>query len=185
MEILEIFQQIRTPMTILHVLVVVVGMGAALMSDLLFSFFSKDKKLNSTEISTLEILAKIVFYSLIFISLSGIGIFLSDIDKYTHSAKFLSKMSILAILLINGYVLNKYIWPHLLNRNFFTLKKERNIRRLAFVCGSISVISWLAVLGLGVLDTLAINYTTTILAYLFAISVGSLIALVVERVELN
>lgn len=185
MEILEFFQTIKVPATVAHVIGVVFGMGGALVSDILFSFFSKDKKLNKTELATLSILSKTVLYSLIFIALSGLALFLGDIEKYLSSAKFLAKMSILLALLINGFVLNKYIWPHLLNRNFFTLKKERNIRRLAFVCGAISVVSWLSVCGLGILETLDMSYGLIISVYLAIILFSAIVALAVERKEFN
>ncbi len=185
MDLIEFSQDIRIPTTIVHVISVVMGMGSALASDVLFSFFSKDKKLNTTEINTLSILSKIVSYSLILIILSGIMIFFSDIVKYTNSAKFMAKMSILFVLLINGYVLNKYIWPHLLNKNFFTLKKERDIRQIAFVCGAISVISWLSVCALGVLDNLNMSYASIISIYVFIIISGIIVSLIVEKRELN
>ena|SRR3989344_514359 len=185
MEITEFFQDLKTPATVLHVISVITGMGAALMSDLLFSFFSKDKKLSRGEIATLSVLARVVLYSLVCIVLSGIFIFLTDVDKYIHSAKFLAKMSILAILLANGYFLNKYIWPHLLNKNFFTFKKERGIRRLAFMCGAISVISWLSVCTLGILDDLNMRYISIISVYALVTVCGVAISFLVEKKELN
>ncbi len=185
MEILDIFQIIKVPMTVAHVLSVVLGMGAALVSDALFSFYAKDKKLNETEIYTLSILSKIVFYGLILITITGAFIFLSDVEKYTHSTKFLVKMSILFVLLINGYFLNKIIWPHLSDDNFFIVDDKRNIRRLAFACGAISVISWLAVCSLGVIDSIKYNYPTIMFSYLILTIFGILFALVVERLELN
>jgi hypothetical protein len=185
MEIIEFIQYIRMPATVVHVVAVVFGMGGALMSDVLFTFFSKDKKLNTTEISTLSILKDVVFYSLIIITLSGLVIFLSDIHKYANSAKFLAKMSILFVLIINGYVLDKYIWPHLLNKNFFTLKSERNIRRLAFVCGAVSVISWLSVCTIGVIDSLRMSYGLIIFLYMCVIIFGTIVSLMVEKKEFN
>src|SRR3989338_4399486 len=143
MEFTEFFQSIKTPATIAHIIAVIVGMGSALVSDGLFSFFARDKKLSAKEIKILEVLRALVLYGLVAIALSGIAIFLSDPDKYIHSEKFLAKMSILAVLLLNGYALNKYIWPHLLKKKFFTAKSERNVRRIAFACGSVSAISWL------------------------------------------
>jgi len=184
-EITELLQEIKAPTTIVHVVAVIFGMGSALVSDVLFSFFSKDKKLNKTEIYTLTILRNIISYSLVFIIFSGIIIFLSDIAKYTNSAKFLAKMSIMVVLLLNGHVLNKYIWPHLLNKNFFTLKKERNIRRLAFACGAVSVISWLLVCTLGILDSLDMSYSLIILNYILILTAGIIISLIVERKEFN
>lgn len=185
MEIVEFFQYIKIPVTVIHVIAVVFGMGGALMSDILFSFFSRDKKLNPTEISTLSILKKVVLYALIIIILSGVVIFLSDVSKYINSVKFLAKMSILLVLVINGYFLNKYIWPYLLNKNFFILKRERNIRRLAFACGAISIISWLSVCALGVLDSLNFSYSFVILTYVCITSFAVTVSLIVEKRELN
>ena len=185
MEFSEFFQNIKIPITILHILSVVLGMGSALVSDLLFSFFSKDKKLNKTELATLSILSKVVFYSLFVIVGSGLALFLANIERYLYSPKFLAKMSVLAILLINGYLLNKYVWPHLLNKNFFTLKKEHNIRRLAFACGAVSVISWISVLTLGVLNSLPMSYLAIMSAYLLIILFGVTVSLWVEKRELD
>jgi hypothetical protein len=182
---MEILTDFKIPITVLHVISVVFGMGGALMSDILFSFFSKDKKLNPTEISTLSILANVVFYSLFLIVLSGLMLFFTNPDKYMDSTKFLAKMSILGILLINGYVLNKYIWSHLIKKGFFVLKEEKNMRRVAFVCGAISVISWLSVCALGVLDSLNMAYTTIVSIYIVIIIFGTLVALLVEKRELN
>jgi hypothetical protein len=182
---MEIFQDIKIPATIVHVLSVVLGMGGALVSDFLFSFFSKDKSLNKTEIATLSVLSTVVLYGLGLIILSGITIFLSDVTRYMNSDKFLAKMTILLILCINGYLLNKYVWPHLLNKKFFVARSERNIRRIAFVCGAVSVISWLSVCALGVVDSLPIPYIYIMGIYLGIIFFGSMVALLVERKEFN
>lgn len=185
MEIIEFFQYIKIPVTVVHVIAVVFAMGSALVSDLLFSVFSKDKKLNATQISTLTILRSIVFYGLILVVLSGAALFLSSVEEYMHSAKFLAKMSILSVLLINGYVLNKYIWPHVLREEFFTSEGERNVRRVAFACGAISVISWLSVCTLGVLDGLRMSYGTIISIYLLVILFGATVSLLMEKREFN
>jgi len=185
METIEFFQYIKTPTTVIHVVSVVVGMGAALVSDVFFSFFSSDKKLNKTEINVLSILAKIVFYSLIVIVVSGICIFFSDIEKYTYSAKFISKMTILGVLLLNGYILNNYVWPHLLQKNFFTAKKQISVRRVAFVCGAVSLVSWLSVCTLGVLDKVPYTYEFIMVLFTCILLFGMSTALVVEKKTLE
>ena len=185
MEIEAFFQTIKIPATVIHVISVVFGMGSALTADALFSFFSKDKKLNATEIKTLSILAKIVFYSLWIIVLSGIALFLSDVPRYSHSVKFLGKMSILLILVINGYALNKYVWPHLLNKKFFIETKERAVRKLAFVSGAVSVVSWLSVCILGVLDSVSISYEVLMGTYGIVIGSSIFVALAIEKKEFN
>lgn len=185
MDIIGVAQYLNTPATVVHVLAVVFGMGGALVSDILFSFFSKDKNLNETEIYTLSILKTIVFYALLVIAFSGFILFLSDIERYMSSAKFLSKMSILAVLIINGYILNKVAWPRVIREGFFTNVEDRNMRRLAFACGAVSVISWLSVLTLGVLNRLAMSYGLIMSLYLGIIIFGIIVALFVEKKELN
>ena len=182
---IEFFESVRVPATVAHVLAVVFGMGGALMCDLLFTFFSRDKKLDKTEINTLTILRSVVAYGLLTIIISGAFVFLSDTEKYMASAKFLAKMSILAVLILNGYLLNKYIWPHILDRAFFTLKKERNIRRLAFASGAVSVTSWLAVCALGTLKKVTMPYSEIMLIYLGVVTIALLCALYLERRELE
>ena len=185
MEVIEFFEYIKTPTTVVHVVGVIIGMGSALVSDILFSFFSKDKNLNTTEMRTLLILKDIVFYNLILIVFSGSIIFFTNIEGYLGSVKFMAKMSILLVLLINGYVLNKYILPHLLNKNFFKSKKEKTIRKLAFVCGAVSVISWLFVATLGVLDNINMSYSLIISGYLFVVFLGTSVSLMIEKKEFN
>ena len=183
METLELFSIIKTPATILHVISVVIGMGSALISDILFNFYSKDKHLNKTEQKTLDILSKVVWKSLFVISLSGVVIFLSDTVKYFASDKFLAKMTILIALLVNGYILNTYAWKHLLRPGFFTAKRESLARKISFAGGAISVISWLAVCALGVMDSLPFSYTHIIGLYGLIILVGIFGALLLENRE--
>ena len=185
METIEFFQYIKTPATVVHVVSVVVGMGAALVSDVFFSFFSADKKLNKTEINVLSLLSKIVSYALVVIVISGVAIFFSDLEKYMHSAKFMAKMTILLILVLNGFVLNNYVWPHLLQKNFFTVKKQLPVRRVAFAAGAVSVVSWLSVCALGVLDTLVFSYVYIVSVYAIVVLIGIIVALFVEKTEFN
>jgi hypothetical protein len=181
MELIEIFENIKLPATITHVISVIFGMGSALISDILFTFYSKDKKLNETEINTLSILSKVVQFSLIFIFLSGAILFLSDINKYLESSKFLSKMTILAVLLINGYFLNNYIWRNLLKKDFFISNKNRTVRRFAFVAGAISVVSWLSVCVLGILNSIELKYIEIMIVYIIIVAIGSIVSIIVEN----
>lgn len=183
METIELFSQIKIPATVIHVIAVVVGMGGALLSDILFSFYAKDKTINKTERTTLEILSKIVWISLVVVILSGACIFLSDTAKYLTSDKFLAKMTILAVLLANGYILNSYAWKHLLRPGFFTKKRESTARKISFIGGAVSVISWLSVCLLGVLDSSPIGYSSILVTYGVLILIGIFTALFVEKKE--
>lgn len=168
-------------LTIIHILGVVVGMGTALVSDFLFSFYSHNKKLSHSETYTLKILSTIVWFGLIIITVSGVGLFLSDIETYIVSTKFLAKMSILAILVLNGFILNRYISKVMMKRGFLSYHKYTGLRKLAFACGSISIISWLSVLSLGVTSKIHLSYPALIELYGVVVVGGIIIALIVEK----
>ncbi len=180
MEIISFLNYIKMPLTVVHVITVVVGMGSALVSDILFNFYAKDKKLDNTEKKTLEILSKVVWWSLLLIIISGIIIFFTNTGKYMGSDKFLAKMTILAVLLLNGTMLNFRVWPHVLGKGFFTSKKEITTRRLAFFGGAVSVVSWISVCALGVFDTSPTSYGNLMALYILIVSIAGFIALFME-----
>lgn len=178
-----LFIDIKTPLVVIHVLSVVLGMGSALASDILFNFYSKDKKFNTTELGTMQLLSTVVWYALLGIVLSGIGIVLSDPVGYMYAVKFQTKMVIMGILLVNGFVLNYHIWPHVIRPHFLTAPQETTMRQKAFACGAISLVSWLAVCVLGILDTVPFSFGVLFGAYVFCLC-GSIIgALVVEKMS--
>lgn len=181
MEAIEFFVENKTYFTIVHVLSVVVGMGSAIISDILFNFYSKDKKLDTTEKRSLELLSNTVWISLIGIILSGIAIFLSNPDGYLASAKFLTKMSIMGVLLINGLFLSFVISPHFNDKGLLKFKNKRCIRQLAFVGGAISISSWFIICILGVLKNIQLSVPRAMLLYSCFIVVAIGIALFVEK----
>lgn len=182
METIQLAVDLKPLITVAHVISVVAGMGAALMSDILFTFYGKDKKLTVTEVRTLGILSNTVWISLVFIILSGAGLFFSDVPRYLASTKFLSKMSIVIILLVNGTVLHRYVSKAMVQPHFLSDKRFGGTRRLAFACGAISVISWLVICTLGVLDSVPYAYGMIMAAYAAVIAVGITVALAVEQV---
>ncbi len=168
--------------TIVHVLGVVIGMGAALISDFLFSFYAHNKKLSHFETRTLRVLSNTVIFGLCIIIVSGVGIFLLDIDKYMNSTKFLAKMTILLVLIINGFILHSYISKSMIKKGFLSLHKYTNIRKLAFACGATSIVSWCSLMSLGVIDSITFSYTTLITIYISILVFSILISLIVESI---
>ncbi len=180
---IEFFNYIKVPVTVLHVIAVVCAMGAAFAADILFNFYRADKKLSRMEMSTLAILSRIVWYGLFIIVISGFVIFLSDVARYLASAKFLAKMTIVGILIVNGIVLDRYVWRHMLHGGFFTARREARARTVAFICGAISIISWISALTLGMLHELSSSYNTIMIVYGIIVTIGIIISFLVERFE--
>ncbi len=181
MESVEFLVNAKPLITVVHVISVVFGMGAALMSDILFTFYGKDRKLSVTEVSTLRILSNVVWISLVVITLSGAGLFFSNVPKYLASVKFLVKMSIMIVLLLNGFVLHRHVSEQMALPHFLTSPHFAATRRLAFACGAISVISWIALCTLGVLDSVSVSYGVLMASYGAVILCGISVALLVER----
>jgi len=158
--------------TIFHVFTVVVGMGGAIVTDFLFVYFAYNKKISKQENKIIYLLAKLVSFTLILVIITGALIFLGDITKYLNSAKFLTKMSVVLILTINGFLLHKIVFSKLKEKNFLSNKGFEIKRRLAFAMGSISFISWATALSLGVLDRVHTTYTYAISIYFGLIVIG-------------
>ncbi len=182
MDTINFFVENKTIFIVLHILSVVIGMGSALISDFFFNFYSRDKNLSKEEIGSLELLSKIVWVSLVFIILSGVALFFSDPQKYMDSNKFISKMFIMVVLLVNGLFLSKFIAPHFTDKGLLKFKNKRSIRQVAFICGSISLISWIVVCVLGVLKSISLHFSQFILYYIFTIIFSGIIALVLEKI---
>ncbi len=185
MEAIDFFVENKALFLVFHVLSVVMGMGSALTSDLLFNFYSHNKTLNETERKTLRFLSTAVWVSLIVIILSGFAIFFSDPYKYEHSQKFISKMIIMVVLLVNGLFLHKVVSPHFDDRGLLKFKSKRPIRRIAFACGAVSLISWTTVCVLGTLKSIPYTFVQFIIGYLIFTICGMVAAVLIEKRTFN
>jgi len=185
MEPIEFFSEYRNHLIILHIVAVVFGMGAALISDVLFNFYGHDKILSDSELRKLTKLSRIVWAALWVIVLSGIGIFFSNPAFYIASAKFLSKMTIVLVIVVNGYLLARIVQPHLFNPGFLTDEKERKTRRAAFSFGAISLVSWISAFSLAIPDSLPYSYVEIMSVYAILLVVGVASALQIEKVSMR
>jgi hypothetical protein len=174
-DIISFFEQYKTVSIILHVLSVVLGMGAALVSDILFSSYIVDKKINPTENRTLSLLSRVIWISLSLIVLTGIAIFFSNPDKYLHSAKFITKMSIVGVLIINGILFMKVTHQGLKKLNFTDTNinhKLVRVRKLSFAFGAVSMTSWLSAFVLGSLSVVPLSLPVLLGAYVAVLIVA-------------
>lgn len=140
-----------------HLIGLLLGFGGAIISDVFFMKFLKDLKISKNESETLKTLSQIVWFGLGIIVISGILLFLSDAERLSGSAKFLAKMIVVSVLIINGFLLNIIVAPKLTSMFFGKLtdkeKGVRNLRRLAFALGAVSMTSWSSAFILGIMRT--------------------------------
>jgi hypothetical protein len=158
-------------------------MGAALISDILFNIYIKDKKIQPNENRTLGTLSSIIWVSLFFILMSGIALFLSDPMKYSYSVKFLVKMTIVGVIILNGYVFWRTIHPALSKINFNDNNlhhKYVKLRKASFAMGAISLVSWLSAFVLGMLGHIPLSYLEVIVGYIAICFGGILVSQIME-----
>lgn len=181
MQEIEFFTQNKNILIIIHAMSVVVGMGSAIISDILFTFYSQDKVLNPQERKTLDILSMTIWASLFAIVLSGIAIFFTNPNEYLVSQKFMTKIFIVLVIILNGLFLSKFMSPHFKDRGLLTNKSKKSLRQLAFAGGAVSLASWVIVFILGSIRSIPYTFGQAIAYYFAILLIGIIFSLLVEN----
>ncbi len=166
-----------------HILGAFIGAGAAYTSDITFMRSIRDGVIDQTEFRRLIRLSRFVWVGLALLIFSGVGLFLAKPDFYLHSVKFMSKMSIVLLLTINGIIFHVYHLPFIKRRIGATLFIGVQGKQGSWIIlsGVLSVVSWTAALVLGTLDSVPFSYPTMIAFYSGVLGIGALFATVTIR----
>lgn len=176
-QIISFLQAIRPVLIGFHLLGLSLGLGAATMGDIFFFKFLKDLRISEREADTLRSVSQVVWFGLALLVISGVGIVLTDAELYLASAKFLTKMFVILVIILNGAFLNLYITPKLVHISFGDDHEHfsgelRHERGLAFASGAISVVSWYSAFVLGMLDRAPLPWWPMMVIY-FVLLVGA------------
>ena len=161
-----------------------IGLGAATVTDVLFFKFLKTYKVSTQAAEIMHTLSRVIWVALLIIIISGVCLYLPYTERYNETAKFLVKMIVVAVILINGLVLNVVVSPRL--PEIFpgtpapTTQLSR-LRKLAFALGSISVTSWYSALVLGALRKVPFSFSAIILTYVCLLIVAICCSQITER----
>ncbi len=180
-EALNFFTEWRNIIVMIHLLSAAVGVGAATVTDVLFFRFLKDYKISEEEADIARSLSRVIWIVLGVLIITGIMLYLPSIGRLNDSAKFMTKMIGLIVLILNGILLNAYISPRLSKISFNLPHVHRKgelhaIHRIAFASGAVSIVSWYFIFILGALRKFSLNLTEFILIYaalLFLAILGS------------
>lgn len=131
----------------LHLLGFAIGVGGATVTDVFFLKFLKDFRISRTEADFMRTLSRILWLGVVILAITGLGLFLLDPARLLASAKFISKMAVVTILLLNGWFLHFAVTPSLRRIAFHEdphphAKQFQQIRQRAFISGGISIVSW-------------------------------------------
>ncbi|MFA7193625.1 MAG: vitamin K epoxide reductase family protein [Candidatus Paceibacterota bacterium] len=171
-----ILTEYKSYVTLLHLFGFALGVGGATISDVLFMRFLKDFKITVEEKSILQLMSQIVWIGLLIIVVSGIGLFLPESERLLDSAKFLTKMVVIAVVILNGAVLNLLITPKLLTiawkENGIDVKHTSRMSNIAFASGAVSFISWYTAFFLGFANNVPYSFVQLISVYVGALLIG-------------
>jgi hypothetical protein len=184
--ITEIFRAYKEFIIGLHLLASAIGLGSVTVTDVLFNKFLRDLRISEKESDVLKTISEVIWVALALIVLSGLGLFLSNPDYYLTSDKFMVKMIVILVLIINGALLNLIIEPKLLLIPFGGTHHHEageliRLRKLAFALGAISIISWYSAFILGLFRTAPISFWGLLSVYVFLLVLAVIISQFVER----
>ncbi len=180
-----LLREYRQPIVIFHAIGAALGLGGATVADILFFKFLKDFRIAEWEADVLKKLSQIIWFALAVLVITGIGLYLPNADILNQTPKFLVKVIIVGIIILNGAFLNLYISPRLVKISFGEkhphekgeLKKER---QLAFAMGAISIVSWYSAFILGMYDP-NIGFQLLLGIYLLIVAAAVLASQILEK----
>ncbi len=151
---------------ILHNLGFILGVGSATITDIFFFRFLKDKVISLEEKQTMDTLTNVIWIALAILVVTGFALFVPEQARLLASAKFLLKVFVVGVIIINGILLNMFVAPYMRRLSFEGTVPARRFRRLAFALGGVSLTSWYLAFLLGSLRKINLDFQTSLWAYL-------------------
>ena len=169
----------KTIYTIAHIFGAILGAGGAYVSDAMFFSSAKDKIISKRELQFMKIGSSFVWAGLLILIVSGALLFLTNPSGYMESSKFLIKMLIVLVILVNGVYFHARHLP-ILHRHadsHYTSSAEfiKN-KKLLMISGVISITSWTFAVILGGLRMIPIDFVTALIIYIIFEIVAIVIA---------
>lgn len=184
--IIPFLDRAELPISILHVFGIAMGLGAATLADIFFFKFLKDAHISEFEADVLQTFSQIIWLAIGIILMTGLGLYLPEMGSFNQQAAFLMKWGVLFIIVINAALLNLFVTPKFLQIQFGIHEHEVGeliqTRRLVFLFGPISLVSWYAVFVLEAVGNRAIfSFETLFQIYASLVIFSTLVGQVFER----
>ncbi len=163
--------QFKSIITIVHLLGFALGVGGATVTDMFFFRFLRDYHISKWEANIMHMVSQLIWIGLAILVISGLGLYLQDAEVLNMSSKFITKVIIVGVILLNGILLNLYISPKMIMINFGKKHKHHpgelhQLRRAAFASGAVSLVSWYSAFILGSLRSIPLQVSQALFIYL-------------------
>lgn len=181
---IEFFEEQKNLIVILHTIAMAVGVGAATVTDVFFFKFLKNFKISKTEANILNTTSLVIWGALALAIISGIALYLPRAADLNDTPKFLVKVIVVSVILINGTILNIFVAPKLSTISFtepHQNPKALLFRKVAFALGAVSMTSWYSALILGSLRNVEFAFSTILVTYLALLMIAVTMSYLMER----
>jgi hypothetical protein len=166
------FIELKTVYLIGHIFGAILGAGGAFASDAMFFSTIKDGRINKDELRFMKLGSKLVWSGLALLVVSGIFLVYTNPEMYFASSKFLAKLTIVGVIVVNGIIFHLIHLPHIQGHIGLKFADSPTFKRKAsflMASGAISMVSWILTVILGVLKNIPYNYTQIIGTYFILI----------------
>lgn len=140
----------------IHLLGVAMGLGGTFIIDIMFSHFMRKYNISASESVIMHLISQMIIFGLFLLILSGLALLLPSFDAFAQNPRFIMKMIVVVVVIINGAALNLYLTPKMKK---ISLKEEdraryQTLNKISFALGAISIVSWLSAFLLAMLKGL-------------------------------
>lgn len=182
------FITVKTIYLIVHVFGAILGAGGAFASDAMFFKTVKDGVIENTELSFMKLGSKLVWTGVFILVISGILLFYTNPTLYLASSKFLVKVTIVAVIIINGIIFHLIHLPHISKHIGLRISESPTfLKKSSFLMasGAVSMVSWISTVILGMLRKVPYSYFEILSVYLFLVITAIIISLLTKKKILN
>jgi hypothetical protein len=158
-----------------HLLGVVLGLGGTLIVDIMFTHFLRNYKISASESVIMHLISQMIILGLILLLTSGAALFFPFSADYLGSHRFLMKMLVVFLVILNGIALNMYVTPRMKKISLTEPQQGRHemLKRISFALGGISIVSWLSAFLLAMLkDLLDLSFVYLLGGYVVFLAVA-------------
>ncbi len=183
-ELFPILASQRLVWIIVHNIGFILGLGGATITDIFFFRFLQDNVITEEEKKTMDMLSSVIWVGLGTLVLSGIMLYLPEQARLDASPKFLLKLVVVSVVIVNGFLLNLRVAPRLRQLSFDNTPPATHFRRLAFALGGISVTSWYTAFLLGSFRKISLPFREGVGVYVMVLICVIIGSQIFERIKM-
>lgn len=165
---------------LIHAIAAAIGLGTVFTTDYLIMKFLRDGRISEERARTLHHLSEVIWIAIVLLVSSGIYLAVTKAG-ILHSSKFLLKLAVVGIVIVNGVVLNLFLTPRLHKIAFkegagLANDEPDRIRKIALFAGATSAFSWVLAFILGKFKAIPLSFAEALGYYLGILVVIAIVA---------